>query len=94
MKVWKIYFSDLFLLSSLNILPTLKVLITVVYGPRLTPKNILRSIPNQVPSTIVKSKTFHFSLKYYLPKAIIFIRASNVKSPLKKKLIISRIFLT
>lgn len=68
----------LFFLSNLNILPTLKVLMTAVEELRLISIKSVMSYSAHVATTIVKSNTFHPLSKYYVSKAINFRTASIV----------------
>jgi hypothetical protein len=63
MKVLNIFYSDFAFFKSLNILPILKALRIVAYGPTEMFVVCVKIIATKVPITIMKSKRFHPSLK-------------------------------
>lgn len=78
-NVVNIKFRLLNLLISLKILPTLRALTIVAWGPTEIEVVRDRIIPTIVPITIRKSKTFQESWKYCLPIPISLRTASSVK---------------
>ena len=79
-RVWKMTEIAWTRLTILKIRPIRSVRRRVPRILRSTPRSNLRmSYTTQVPTTTIKSKMFHISLKYFFFKAISLITASTVK---------------
>lgn len=74
-----IVFRFFYYLNSLNILKILKDLRIVVDEAMLTLVISSRIIPTIEPTETIKSKIFHSSLKYLLPKPVTLIMTSRAK---------------